>query len=305
MKKEITDKDIINREFWVKEIRNLSGNFEENTLLLENQLTNEINNNGISTLINHLRLCGNIPEEYGHDSSEEKLYSKYTDILLSLSFNYLGFQSIVIKERSDTADVEVFSKNFNFVADAKSFRLSRTAKNQKDFKVQAMDTWKRGKPFAIIVSPLYQLPNKSSQIYHQAITRNVCIFSYSHLIILLIYAGLESKNKAKQLRLKILKSLSFINPTKNAFDYWLLINSTMILYSNKIEKIWNVEKIASAEALEIGKNEALNFLAKEREKILKMSHKEAITELIKVYKIENKIKTISSISDNGLFKILK
>ena len=28
---------------------------------------------------------------------------------------------------------------YSLVADAKAFRLSRTAKNQKDFKVQAMD----------------------------------------------------------------------------------------------------------------------------------------------------------------------
>jgi type II restriction enzyme len=90
-------------------------------------------------LLDHLRLCGNIPESYAHDSSEEKLYSKYTDCLLSEIFKFIGLRSIILKERSDTADVEAFAKNYSFVADAKSFRLSRTAKNQKDFKIQAMD----------------------------------------------------------------------------------------------------------------------------------------------------------------------
>ncbi len=73
---------------------------------------------------------------------------------------------------------------YSFVADAKVFRLSRTAKNQKDFKIQAMDNWKFGKPFAMVVCPLYQIPSKNSQIYQQASARNVCIFSYSHLAVL-------------------------------------------------------------------------------------------------------------------------
>jgi hypothetical protein len=49
------------------------------------------------------------------------------------------------------------------IADAKAFRLSRTAKNQKDFKIQAMDSWKRGKPFAMVVCPIYH-KNKTVRI---------------------------------------------------------------------------------------------------------------------------------------------
>jgi type II restriction enzyme len=47
----------------------------------------------------------------------------------------------------------------------------------------------------------------------------------------------------------------------------------------------------------------LTFLAHECEKIIQMTHEEAIKELLKVQKIESKIKTIQSISDNGLFSI--
>lgn len=90
----------------------------------------------------------------------------------------------MLTERADAADVESFAKEYSFVADAKVFRLSRTAKNQKDFKIQAMDFWKRGKPFAMVVCPLYQLPSRNSQIYQQACMRNVCILSYSHLAVL-------------------------------------------------------------------------------------------------------------------------
>jgi type II restriction enzyme len=62
-------------------------------------------------------------------------------------------------------------------------------------------------------------------------------------------------------------------------------------------------KIAAIESIDIAKNEALVFLAIEREKIMRMTHHEALKELIKVHKIDNKIKTIQGISDNGLFSI--
>jgi type II restriction enzyme len=221
MSKIISDKAIKNRQYWVEEIRNLSGNFGNDTDKLEKELGNEINKSGTSALIDHLRLCGNIPESYGHDTSEEKLYSKYTDCLLSLAFYTLGLKSLVLKERADAADVEAFAKDYSFVADAKAFRLSRTAKNQKDFKVQAMHGWKRGKPYAMVVCPIYQLPTSSSQIYLQATTQNVCVFTYSHLALLLAYSKTEGQAKAEQLLRKIFDTIPALNPSKNATDYWL------------------------------------------------------------------------------------
>jgi len=303
MTKIISNTAISRRKYWIEEIRNLSGNFGSDTEKLEKELEEEIAQDGVSTLIDHLRLCGNIPESYGHDSSEEKLYSKYTDCLLSLAYAELGLNSIVLKERADAADVEVFAKDYSFVADAKAFRLSRTAKNQKDFKVQAMHGWKRGKPYAMVVCPIYQLPTSSSQIYQQATTQNVCIFTYSHLALLLSYAQQEGQTKAQQLLQKIFETIPALNPSKNAVDYWLAINKTFLSFSKSIENLWNIEKGVATESIAIAKEEALTFLAKEREKILKMSHKEALQELIKVHKIESRIKTINGISDNGLFTL--
>lgn len=303
MKNIISDKAEKRRAYWVDEIRRLSGNFGNDSDRLEKELEAEIKKSGIAALIDHLRLCGNIPESYGHDTSKEKLYSKYTDALLSLSFKALGLKSLVLKERADAADVEAFAKDYSLVADAKSFRLSRTAKNQKDFKVQAMDGWKRGKPYAMIVCPIYQLPNTSSQIYQQATTHNVCVFTYSHLVLLLAYSEAESKAKAQQLLKTILQTIPAINPSKNANDYWLAVNKVMLSFSKKIENFWGVEKQAATESINIAKVEALTFLAQEREKIMRMSHQEALKELIKVHKIESKIKTIKAISDNGLFSI--
>ncbi len=265
MSKIISDKAIKRREFWIEEIRKLSGNFGNDTEKLERELEAEAKKNGISSLIDHLRLCGNIPESYGHDTSEEKLYSKYTDCLLSLAYTSLGLKSLVLKERADAADVEAFAKDYSFVADAKAFRLSRTAKNQKDFKVQAMHGWKRGKPYAMVVCPIYQLPTSSSQIYQQATTQNVCIFTYSHLALLLSYSEVEGQPKAQQLLKKIFETIQALNPSKNATDYWLAINKTILAFSKKIPNLWIIEKMASAEAEQIEKNIFLTYKAKKRE----------------------------------------
>ena len=178
---------------------------------------------------------------------------------------------------------------------------SRTAKNQKDFKVQAMDGWKHGKPYAMVVCPIYQLPTRSSQIYQQASTRNVCIFTYSHLSLLVNCALEEGNGNAEGLLHEIFKTIPALNPSKNAVGYWLAVNKTILGYSKVIEGLWKTEKEAATESTEIVKEEGLSYLASEREKIMRMSHDEALNELIKMSKIESKIKTIKSISDSGLF----
>src|SRR5690606_32176896 len=185
----------------------------------------------------------------------------------------------------------------------KAFRLSRTAKNQKDFKVQAMHRWKHGKPNAMVVCPIYQLPRASSQIYQSATSSDVCIFTYSHLALMLSYSQIEGTEKAQELLYKVFKTVPLLPLSKSATDYWLGINKTLLEFSKSIEELWQKEKQASLESIEIAKQEDLIYLAKQREKIMRMSHEEALNELIKVHKIDSKIKIINSIKDNGLFAI--
>ena len=139
------------RKRWVEEIQAISENFGSDITGLTNRLSEEIKTEGSSALLDHLRLCGAIPEAYGHDSTQEKLYSKYTDTILAFAFSAIGFSSEVLVGRADSADVEFACTEFSFIADAKAFRLSRTAKNQKDFKVSAMSNWKQGNPHAIVI----------------------------------------------------------------------------------------------------------------------------------------------------------
>ena len=209
LKKIISKEQIQKRQYWVEEIARLSGRFGDDSQKVEQELSSEINKLGIKSLVGHLRLCGAIPEKYGHDTSEEKLYSKYTDIVLHEAFKSLGFSSCVLRERADVADIECVNRKYSFVADAKAFRMSRTAKNQKDFKVQTMDGWKNGKPYAMVVCPIYQLPSRESQIYQQAASRSVCVLSYTHLSVLVRYAEISSK-QAMRLLFKIFKTVESV-----------------------------------------------------------------------------------------------
>lgn len=130
---------------------------------------------------------GIIPENIRHDSTEEKLYAKVSDIVLAKCFNELNMKAIVLQERANSADVYVESlyHNYSLVADAKAFRLSRTAKNQKDFKVESMVHWKGENDYAVLCCPYFQYPKSSSQIYGSALTGNVSLFSWEYFSIML------------------------------------------------------------------------------------------------------------------------
>lgn len=113
--------------------------FDKATDELENFIYNNYN------FLNILEEIGTIPESIEHDSTEEKLFSKVSDIVLSRAFIEIGLNSKVLKERGNSADVFAESKfhGYSLVADAKSFRMSRTAKNQKDFKINSLSKGKR------------------------------------------------------------------------------------------------------------------------------------------------------------------
>lgn len=95
--------------------------------------------NSDKKFIDTLTQIGTIPESFAHDSTQEKLFSKASDMVLARAFRELELKSTVLHERSDAADVIAESKfhGYTLVADAKSFRLSRTAKNQKDFTLKS------------------------------------------------------------------------------------------------------------------------------------------------------------------------
>jgi hypothetical protein len=296
----ITPNDTERRHFWVQEIGRLSGNFGDDADRLQDQMSDDVSEGGIARLLGHLRLCGAIPEEFGHDSSEEKMYSKYTDIVIHEAFKAIGLTSAVLQERSGVADVECVATDFSFVADAKAFRLSRTAKNQKDFKVEALNGWKYGKPFAMLVCPVYQFPSRSSQIYQQATTRSVTICSYTHLAVLARYADLTSSANSMSLLHDVFMTVKTMNPSPNAGAYWQVLNSTFLQASPSLPGMWKEEKIASIEAIRVAQQEALTHFARERERIMRLSRADAIREFLSWRKLENKERAVRSVKDRGL-----
>lgn len=161
----------------------IAKDFEKASLFLE-ELVFHLSKKDFIPIVTEI---GTIPEDIAHDSSEEKLYAKVADIVLAKCFQELGLSANVIKTRANCADVSAKSNfhSYSLVGDAKAFRLSRTAKNQKDFKVQSMAHWKGDCEFSVLVCPFFQYPRSRSQIYTQALDNNVLLSSWEHLSFLL------------------------------------------------------------------------------------------------------------------------
>jgi type II restriction enzyme len=71
----ITEAAIGRRLSWLKTISQICNNFDDNTNYICDAFADEIRSGGKVAIVDHLRRCGDIPESYAHDSSEEKLYS--------------------------------------------------------------------------------------------------------------------------------------------------------------------------------------------------------------------------------------
>ena len=272
----------------IDEVKSL--NFEKATEELEDFIYNT------SNFLNILEEIGTIPENIEHDSTEEKLFSKVSDIILSRAFIEIGLDSEVLKQRGNSADVFAKSQfhGYSLVADAKSFRMSRTAKNQKDFKINSLSKWKGNCEYSILCSPYFQYPKKTSQIYSQSMEFNVCLFSWEHFIFL-IKNNIKENN---QINFESIWNFGKYNSNKvlvanikecflNSFNKYITDNV------NKSEKEFlNVLKNQKAKIEKRCNNEIL-YLKNEINLINNYSKKEAIRELIKSKKLEEKIKHIN------------
>ena len=86
----------------IKKIKDLSGkDFKEATENIR-KYVDEISEVEFREIVKQI---GTIPENIGHDSTEEKLYSKASDIVLARCFRLLGLASRALDERADSADI--------------------------------------------------------------------------------------------------------------------------------------------------------------------------------------------------------
>lgn len=244
-------------------------------------------------LSEHLLFCGVIPEQYQHDSSDEKLWAKYCDIILSISFRYLGLKAEVIRTRGDSADVLASSDDYTIVGDAKAFRLSRTAKNQKDFKVTALNDWRRENTFACLVSPLTQYPSGTSQIYQQAEMFNVTLISYIHLKFLL-------DQKPKESLKRLWATPGTLTPSKDARRYWEAIDDAVVsLTGSNHNTLHEYKSLEINSTRDLGE-EGIAYWQSVVQSYQEISREEAIVRLIRAEKIEEKIKKIREIINRRL-----
>ncbi|MCU0238075.1 MAG: HindIII family type II restriction endonuclease [Pyrinomonadaceae bacterium] len=235
--------------------------------------------------------CGILPEMFAHDSSEEKLWAKFSDILLAKSLNFLGIEAEVLGARGNSADVFGRTTNYTIVGDAKTFRLSRTAKNQKDFKVNALDTWRKGDNYALLLAPLTQFPNTKSQIYSQSIEKNVTLVSYTHFHFLLDFYNGQNLQTLWETG-NILSQNIEKSDCQKSENYWSAIDiKTCELVGQNLEVLAKYKKIEIEKTKEIGK-EGITFWQNKIAEFQKLTKDEAIRLLIKSEKIEAKIKTI-------------
>ena len=234
--------------------------------------------------------CGILPEMFDHDSSEEKIWAKFSDIILSKALNHLGIKSSVLGARGNSADVFGQTDEYTLVGDAKTFRLSRTAKNQKDFKISALDSWKQGNNYAMLAAPLTQYPTTKSQIYAQAIEKNVTLISYTHLHFLLDFHNKQSLKPLWETG-NILSKSSKID-SQNSENYWRAIDeATISIVGKKMEDLKKYKLLEIEKTKQIG-NEGIIYWKQKIDSFSKLSKEEAIILLIKSEKIEAKIKTI-------------
>ena len=242
-------------------------------------------------LTGELIQIGIMPEVFDHDSSEEKLWSKFSDLILAKSLNELGLQSEVLRTRGNSADVYSKTKDYTLVSDAKCFRLSRTAKNQKDFKVKSLDDWRREDTYALLVSPLAQYPADKSQIYPQAFAQNVTLLSYLHLQFLIengVKNGLEDLWRLPVFIKKNYKK----EDQKRGSTYWHAIDIIIAkITGQSVEKVRQYKQKEIEVTKSVGQ-EGISYWESRIREFNKLTREQAVRLLIKAQKVEQKIETI-------------
>lgn len=243
-----------------------------------------------SEIVEHLDNAGIIPERFQHDSTEEKLFAKCCDALLASAFGELGLEARVIEQRSDAADVLATGNGYSIVGDAKAFRLSRTAKNQKDFKVESLDQWRHGADFACLVCPWFQYPKRSSQIYLQAIRYNVTLLSYTHLSFMVRN---RSSSGVTPVGLKVLWEIGKTLPQgKSASVYWTAIKQAILRLTGESESDWEETVSRDTARLPAQATEQIRYWETEKDRISRLSHDELFGELVEALNIDAKIAVI-------------
>ncbi len=273
---------------------------KNNFLTVSNQLQKIIFKLPKTDIIGIITEIGVIPENIGHDSTEEKLYTKVSEILFAKALKELNLEVRVLNQRADCADIVAQSHyhGYSLVGDAKAFRLSRTAKNAKDFKVNSMVHWKGDSDYSVLACPYYQYPKSNSQIYKDALNGNVSLFSWEYLYILLKEDIVETPD----INLKDIWNQSAIIASHTAMTdsktNFLAIQNKNIANLIHIEESKFNDYFDEIKKLLINRGYSeIQYYENEIERIKFLSRKKAINELLISLKLDSKINTIKTFID--------
>ena len=272
---------------------------KKNFKLSGNDIESYIQSLSKDVFIEIVKEIGTIPEVIEASSTEEKLYSKASDIVLARCFSEIGLKAKALSERGNSADIVAESHHgYTLVADAKTFRLSRTAKNQKDFKISTLSRW-RGMEhdFAVLVAPYFQYPNTSSQIYASSLSDKVCLLSWEHILFLLNQQVVEDVSLSLEqiwnapTRIERDSKIAYADRMNCLFPYINKMVCDRIPISLKdFEEQLNICKLYIFER----SNDEIAVLNAEIQKIEEYTKEQAIKELIKSRKLNEKISAILS-----------
>ncbi|EMI14522.1 restriction endonuclease [Bacillus stratosphericus LAMA 585] len=196
-------------------------------------------------LIEYLLYSIYIPDEYKHDSAEETLFTKLIEVLVSHFFKRLGLDSEYITTKSGREDVTIYFESEQeqaIVSDVKTFRLGRSqqAPNVKDFvKPSDFETeWASQHKSCfggLIVFPRTHEWQKNSQVYTYCSNPRfpILMLTYTHLVLLLKYKELFSKENLKSLW----DYRYFKDPnSKVKSHYWMSVDTRLISILNLSRK---------------------------------------------------------------------
>ena len=185
-----------------------------------------------------LIVSGFIPDLYANDSSEETLYTKLIEGLVSEWAIRIGATGDLIKQKASYEDIRITLAGKIVVCDAKSFRLGRSqqAPNAKDFlKLEDIRKWKDRYPTSIgglVTYPCKHEWTTKSDIYQYCSTKDAptVMLPYKYLAYLLHYKSSYTPEELASLwdyeRLFPKKFPKDI-PGGNKVKYWGAINAAI------------------------------------------------------------------------------
>lgn len=242
---------------------------------------------------------GILPEAIRVDSSEEKLFAKLSDIVLARCLNECALESQIYSQRANSADVWAKSHfhSYSLVADAKVFRLSRTAKNQKDFKVQSMKLWPGEHNYAVLICPLFQYPRVKSQIYAQALENNILLLSWEHLALMIGKGIRETASCSLQSIWNMSHEIKRIGYSGHK-TLWEVENKLFCNLLDLEPEEFHSQMNAYRRQFVSRGNEELKALHRQLHQIQDYSREKAISELIAAMRYNEKISMISRYIQN-------